>query len=233
MIRTLPNTSILHTCTCAKSLQLHPTPCDPTDCSQPGSSVRRILQESTLEWAAMPSSRVLPDPGVTEPTPHQYHLRLSPPTPAPLLVNATFQFPKWKRGQFWQFWDLPRAEHIVKAIKSYQAGGHIESSLKPSLLSSEYFDHKCYKKVLLRKHHCIQTSTSQEELIWVLWPSPPAPWRHVMAHLTDSSHRVWVCPACLLYLTGLGAGTISNLFLPPYIFDAILWEGKEHSLKAY
>ena len=33
------------------------TLCDPTDCSPPGSSVHRILQARTLEWAAMASSR--------------------------------------------------------------------------------------------------------------------------------------------------------------------------------
>ena len=35
----------------AKSLQLCPTLCDPTDGSPPGSSVPGILQARTLEWA--------------------------------------------------------------------------------------------------------------------------------------------------------------------------------------
>ena len=39
---------------CAKSLQSRPTPCDPMDCSPPGSSVQGILQARTLEWDAMP-----------------------------------------------------------------------------------------------------------------------------------------------------------------------------------
>ena len=34
-----------------------PTPCDPMDCSPPGSSVHGILQARILEWVAMPSSR--------------------------------------------------------------------------------------------------------------------------------------------------------------------------------
>ena len=33
------------------------TPCDPTDCSPPGSSVHGILQTRILEWVAVPSSR--------------------------------------------------------------------------------------------------------------------------------------------------------------------------------
>ena len=37
----------------AKSLQLCPTVCDPTDCSPPGSSVRGILQARILEWLAI------------------------------------------------------------------------------------------------------------------------------------------------------------------------------------
>ena len=49
---------------CAESLQSCPTLCDPMDCSLPGSSVPGILQARALEWAAMPSSRDLLDPGV-------------------------------------------------------------------------------------------------------------------------------------------------------------------------
>ena len=37
----------------AKSLQLCPTLCDPTDSSPPGSSVPGILQARTLEWVAI------------------------------------------------------------------------------------------------------------------------------------------------------------------------------------
>jgi len=41
----------------AKSLQLCPILCEPTDCSPPGSSVHGILQARILEWVFMPSSR--------------------------------------------------------------------------------------------------------------------------------------------------------------------------------
>ena len=37
----------------AKSLQLCPTLCDPTDSSPPGSPVPGILQARTLEWVAI------------------------------------------------------------------------------------------------------------------------------------------------------------------------------------
>ena len=37
-------------CMCAKSLQSHPTLCDPMDCILPGSSVHVILQARILEW---------------------------------------------------------------------------------------------------------------------------------------------------------------------------------------
>ena len=40
----------------AKSLQLYPTLCNPTDCSPPGPSAHGILQARTLEWVVMPSS---------------------------------------------------------------------------------------------------------------------------------------------------------------------------------
>ena len=42
----------------AKLLQLCLTLCAPMDCSPPGSSVHGILKARTLEWVAMPSSKV-------------------------------------------------------------------------------------------------------------------------------------------------------------------------------
>ena len=44
-----------------------PTPCDPTDCTPPGSSVHRLSQARILEWVAMPSSRGSSHAGI-EPT---------------------------------------------------------------------------------------------------------------------------------------------------------------------
>ena len=44
-------------CMRAKSLQSCPTPCDPMDCSPPGSSVHGILQARILQCVAMPSFR--------------------------------------------------------------------------------------------------------------------------------------------------------------------------------
>ena len=41
-----------------------PTPCDPTDCSPPGSSVHGVLQARILEWIAIPFSRGSSDPEV-------------------------------------------------------------------------------------------------------------------------------------------------------------------------
>ena len=47
--------------------QLHPTLCDPMNCSPPGSSVHDTLQARILEWIGISFSRDLPDPGI-EPT---------------------------------------------------------------------------------------------------------------------------------------------------------------------
>ena len=47
------NIYIIHVAAAAKSLQLHPTLCDPIDGSPPGSPVRGILQARTLEWVAI------------------------------------------------------------------------------------------------------------------------------------------------------------------------------------
>ena len=46
------------------SAQLHPTPCDPLDCSLPGSSVHGILQVRILESTAISSPGDLPDAGI-------------------------------------------------------------------------------------------------------------------------------------------------------------------------
>ena len=37
----------------AKSLQLYPTLCEPTDSSPPGSSIHGIFQARVLEWGAI------------------------------------------------------------------------------------------------------------------------------------------------------------------------------------
>ena len=47
---------------CVKSLHSCLTPCDPMNCSPPGSCVHGIFQARILEWAAMPSSRGSPQP---------------------------------------------------------------------------------------------------------------------------------------------------------------------------
>ena len=46
----------------AKLLQSRPTPCDPMDCSPPGSSVHGVLQEGVMEWVAVTSPRGPPPP---------------------------------------------------------------------------------------------------------------------------------------------------------------------------
>ena len=46
-----------YNCVCVLVAQPHPTLCDPTDRSPPGSSVHGILQAKILEWVAIPSSR--------------------------------------------------------------------------------------------------------------------------------------------------------------------------------
>ena len=43
--------------------QMCPALCGPMDCSLPGFSVHGISQVRILEWAAISSSRDLPDPG--------------------------------------------------------------------------------------------------------------------------------------------------------------------------
>lgn len=58
----------LYVCVSAQSLPSCCSLCDPTDRDQPGSSVLGIVQARGLECVAVPSSQVLPDPGI-EPGP--------------------------------------------------------------------------------------------------------------------------------------------------------------------
>ena len=56
MQRRIPRAIVLEpACACAQSLS-GPTPCDPMDCSSPGSSVYGIFQARILEWFAVSSS---------------------------------------------------------------------------------------------------------------------------------------------------------------------------------
>ena len=65
-------------CVHAKSIQSHPTLCDPMDCSLPGFSAHGILQARILKWVAVPSSR-----GSSFPT-----QGLNPSLPCPLHWQA-------------------------------------------------------------------------------------------------------------------------------------------------
>ena len=85
-------------CVRAKSLQLHPTLCDPMDCSLPGCSVHGVLQAGILECAANPFSRgYFPDPGIKprSPTLQAVSLPSEPPGKpkwAPSFFSTSFFF---------------------------------------------------------------------------------------------------------------------------------------------
>ena len=63
----------VYACVRAKSLELHPTLCDPMDYSLPGSSVHGFLQARIQEWVAMPSSRS------SSPPKDQTRITMAPP----------------------------------------------------------------------------------------------------------------------------------------------------------
>ena len=67
------------------------TPCDPMDCSLPGSSVHGIFRARRLEWVAFPSPGDLPDPGIEPGSPGlQGDSLLSEPPGKPLLWYLRF-----------------------------------------------------------------------------------------------------------------------------------------------
>ena len=90
---------LLCACVCAKSLQLCPTLCDPTDCSPPGSSVHGILQARILEWTGLPYPlpEDLPDPGIKPTSPaspilQANSLPLAPPGKPFLASESLIKF---------------------------------------------------------------------------------------------------------------------------------------------
>ena len=80
---------------CVQSSQFCSTLCDPMDYNPPGSSVHGILQESMLEWVAMPSSR-----GSFQPRDMS---RVSPALQVDLLPTE----PSWKPLDHYQSSQLP------------------------------------------------------------------------------------------------------------------------------
>ena len=60
----LKDSKFIFTVLCVLITQLCPTPCDPMDCSPPGSFVHGSFQTRILEWVAIPFPGDLPDPGI-------------------------------------------------------------------------------------------------------------------------------------------------------------------------
>ena len=81
---------------CVQSSQFCSTLYDPMDYNPPGSSVHGILQETMLEWVAMPSSR-----GSLQPR------DMSPVSPA-LQVDLLPTEPSWKLFNHYQSSQLPK-----------------------------------------------------------------------------------------------------------------------------
>ena len=72
------------------ALHVHPTLCDPMDCSPPGYSVHGIFQARTLEWVAVSSSRISPTQGLNS---HLLCLRHSRWILWPLSILAISKIP--------------------------------------------------------------------------------------------------------------------------------------------
>ena len=81
---------------------------DPMDCSPPGSSVHRIFQARTLEWAAISSSRDLPNPGI-EPCPlHLLYWQADSLPLGAIWEEPPLYLPKWGQGS-WSFCSISKS----------------------------------------------------------------------------------------------------------------------------
>ena len=68
-------------------MPLYPIPCNPMDCSLPGSSVHVILQVRILKWVAISSPGALPDPWIKPRFPaFQASSLLSEPSGKPIVM---------------------------------------------------------------------------------------------------------------------------------------------------
>ena len=99
----------LKTWSCSEYPGASSQPCltlsDPMDCSPPGSSVHQIFQARTLEWAAISSSRDLPNPGI-EPCPlHLLYWQTDSLPLGAIWEEPPLYLPKWGQGS-WSFFSI-------------------------------------------------------------------------------------------------------------------------------
>ena len=97
------------------------------DYSLPGSSVHGILQARTLEWAAVPFSRDLPDPGIEA---------MSPPlagrfftTELPGKPPETFGDSKFCSTTCLSPWSSLSSRNFLVASNVFTFGGNLEAFL--------------------------------------------------------------------------------------------------------
>ena len=90
--------------------QLCPTPCDPMDCSLPGSPVHGIFQARVLEWVAISFSRGSSHPGIESGSPAlQADALPSEPPGKPLCPHLMFilQYPASPVLHLWRYSWIP------------------------------------------------------------------------------------------------------------------------------
>ena len=104
-----------HVAAAAKSHQLCPTLCDPTDSSPPGSPVPGILQARTLEWVAVSFSNA-----------GKWKVKLKSLNYVRLLVTpwtAAYQAPPpmgFSRQEYWSGLPLPSpTKYILQVIRHF------------------------------------------------------------------------------------------------------------------
>ena len=115
----------------AKSLQLCPTLCDPTDGSPPGSTIPEILQARTLEWVAISFSNAW-----------EWKVKVKSLSPIWLFATpwtAAHQAPPsmgFSRQEYWSGVPLPSPGLLPSLNHFFWEGGFIKSSEEPEPVSS-------------------------------------------------------------------------------------------------
>ena len=91
------------------------TPCDPMDCSSPGSSVHGILQARILERVAIPFSRGSSDPGIEPRSPVMHTDSLPSEPPGKPRTRVTEPKHKYNANTLWKTPPAPGALMTHKA----------------------------------------------------------------------------------------------------------------------
>ena len=163
------------------------TLCDPMDYSPPGSSVHGILQARIMEWAAIPFSGDLPDPGIKprSPTLQADALTSEPPGKPNGCESWTIKKAKHWRTDTFELWYWRR--HLRVPWTARRSNQSILKEISPGCslqglmlkLKLQYFGFHCKLQYFAKG--------------WLIWKDPDVgkEWRQEETGTTEDEMVRW------------------------------------------